>query len=43
MQGFPALDAAPETHPKVQELRAWTDGVVAWCGVEFSRKHGSLT
>jgi arsenic resistance protein ArsH len=40
--GLPLPDDAPETHPKVQELRelsAWSEGHV-WCSPE---RHGSMT
>lgn len=40
--GLPLPDDAPETHPKVQELRelsAWSEGQV-WCSPE---RHGSMT
>ncbi len=40
--GLPLPDDAPETHPKVQELRelaAWAEGM-AWCSPE---RHGAMT
>ena len=40
--GLPQPDAAPENHPKVQELRdlaAWSEGMV-WCSPE---RHGAMT
>ncbi|WP_280951514.1 arsenical resistance protein ArsH [Methylocella silvestris] len=40
--GLPLPDDAPETHPKVQELRdlsAWSEGQV-WCSPE---RHGAMT
>lgn len=40
--GLPLPDDAPETHPKVQELRdlaLWSEGMV-WCSPE---RHGSMT
>ena len=40
--GLPLADDAPESHPKVQELRelmAWSEGQV-WCSPE---RHGSMT
>ena len=40
--GLPLPDAAPETHPKVAELRAlaqWAEGMV-WCSPE---RHGAMT
>ena len=40
--GLPLPDAAPETHPKVQELRdaaAWAEGMV-WTSPE---RHGAMT
>jgi arsenic resistance protein ArsH len=40
--GLPQPDAAPESHPKVQELRnlaAWCEGMV-WCSPE---RHGAMT
>ena len=40
--GLPLPDAAPESHPKVQELRTlaeWSEGMV-WCSPE---RHGALT
>lgn len=40
--GLPLPDDAPETHPKVQELRAltqWAEGMV-WCSPE---RHGAMT
>ena len=40
--GLPISDAAPETHPKVQELReaaAWAEGMV-WTSPE---RHGAMT
>lgn len=40
--GLPLADGAPETHPKVQELRslaAWSEGMV-WCSPE---RHGAMT
>lgn len=40
--GLPQPDAAPESHPKVQELRdlaAWSEGMV-WCSPE---RHGAMT
>ncbi|MBK0394918.1 arsenical resistance protein ArsH [Ramlibacter sp. CrO1] len=40
--GLPLADGAPDTHPKVQELRslaAWAEGMV-WCSPE---RHGSMT
>ncbi|MDE3010579.1 MAG: arsenical resistance protein ArsH [Pseudomonadota bacterium] len=40
--GLPLPDAAPESHPKVQELRAaadWAEGMV-WCSPE---RHGAMT
>jgi arsenic resistance protein ArsH len=40
--GLPLPDGAPESHPKVQELRdlaAWSEGMV-WCSPE---RHGSMT
>ena len=39
---LPQPDAAPETHPKVKELRdlaAWSEGMV-WCSPE---RHGAMT
>ena len=41
-QGLPLPDDAPETHPKVQELREltqWAEGMV-WCSPE---RHGAMT
>nr|WP_227869811.1 arsenical resistance protein ArsH [Undibacterium parvum] len=41
-QGLPLPDAAPENHPKVQELRElalWAEGMV-WCSPE---RHGAMT
>jgi arsenic resistance protein ArsH len=41
-KGLPLPDAAPESHPKVQELRslaAWAEGMV-WCSPE---RHGAMT
>ena len=41
-QGLPMPDGAPETHPKVQELRElaqWAEGMV-WCSPE---RHGAMT
>lgn len=41
-QDLPLPDGAPETHPKVQELRAlaqWSEGMV-WCSPE---RHGAMT
>ncbi len=41
-RGLPLPDDAPETHPKVQELRelaAWAEGMV-WCSPE---RHGAMT
>ena len=41
-QDLPLPDAAPEDHPKVQELRAltlWAEGMV-WCSPE---RHGAMT
>ncbi|MDB5848331.1 MAG: arsenical resistance protein ArsH [Rhodoferax sp.] len=41
-EGLPQPDAAPETHPKVQELRdaaGWCEGMV-WCSPE---RHGAMT
>jgi arsenic resistance protein ArsH len=41
-QDLPLPDAAPETHPKVQELRElalWSEGMV-WCSPE---RHGAMT
>lgn len=40
--GLPLVDDAPDTHPKVQELRAlaqWSEGMV-WCSPE---RHGAMT
>ncbi len=40
--GLPLPDGAPDTHPKVQELRdlaAWAEGMV-WCSPE---RHGAVT
>jgi arsenic resistance protein ArsH len=40
--GLPQPDAAPESHPKVKELRelaAWSEGMV-WCSPE---RHGAMT
>jgi len=40
--GLPQPDAAPDTHPKVNELRdlaAWSEGMV-WCSPE---RHGAMT
>lgn len=40
--GLPQPDGAPESHPKVQELRelaAWSEGMV-WCSPE---RHGAMT
>lgn len=40
--GLPLVDGAPDTHPKVQELRAlaqWCEGMV-WCSPE---RHGAMT
>ena len=40
--GLPLPDGAPETHPKVQELRAlaqWSEGMV-WCSPE---RHGAMS
>jgi arsenical resistance protein ArsH len=40
--GLPLADGAPDTHPKVQELRqlaGWSEGMV-WCSPE---RHGSMT
>ena len=40
--GLPLPDDAPETHPKVQELRKlaeWSEGMV-WCSPE---RHGAMT
>ena len=40
--GLPLPDGAPETHPKVHELRqlaAWSEGMV-WCSPE---RHGAMT
>jgi arsenic resistance protein ArsH len=40
--GLPLPDGAPDTHPKVQELRAlaqWCEGMV-WCSPE---RHGAMT
>ena len=40
--GLPQPDAAPDNHPKVQELResaAWSEGMV-WCSPE---RHGAMT
>lgn len=40
--GLPLPDDAPETHPKVEELRAltlWSEGMV-WCSPE---RHGAMT
>ncbi len=41
-RGLPLPDDAPESHPKVQELRelaAWSEGMV-WCSPE---RHGAMT
>jgi arsenic resistance protein ArsH len=41
-QGLPQPDGAPDSHPKVQELRAlaaWCEGMV-WCSPE---RHGAMT
>jgi len=41
-QDLPQPDGAPDTHPKVQELRnlaAWSEGMV-WCSPE---RHGAMT
>lgn len=41
-QGLPLPDAAPDNHPKVQELRdlaQWAEGMV-WCSPE---RHGAMT
>ncbi len=41
-RGLPLPDAAPESHPKVQELRTlaeWSEGMV-WCSPE---RHGAMT
>jgi arsenic resistance protein ArsH len=41
-QGLPLPDSEPESHPKVQELRAsaqWAEGMV-WCSPE---RHGAMT
>ena len=41
-QGLPLPDGAPDTHPKVQELRdlaAWSEGQV-WCSPE---RHGAMS
>ncbi len=41
-QGLPLPDEAPDTHPKVEELRAltlWAEGMV-WCSPE---RHGTMT
>lgn len=41
-EGLPLPDAAPEDHPKVQELRdlaQWSEGMV-WCSPE---RHGAMT
>lgn len=40
--GLPLADGAPDTHPKVRELRelaAWSEGMV-WCSPE---RHGAMT
>lgn len=40
--GLPLVDGAPDTHPKVQELRAlaqWSESMV-WCSPE---RHGAMT
>lgn len=40
--GLPLVDGAPDSHPKVQELRAlaqWSEGMV-WCSPE---RHGAMT
>lgn len=40
--GLPLADGAPDTHPKVQELRSlagWAEGMV-WCSPE---RHGAMT
>ena len=40
--GLPLADGAPETHPKVEELRSlaiWAEGMV-WCSPE---RHGAMT
>ena len=40
--GLPQPDAAPDSHPKVKELRdlaAWSEGMV-WCSPE---RHGAMT